>query len=288
MAYEFIKYEQDGPIVTITINRPERMNAIHHYTSAELSDAWHTFRDDDSAWIGVLTGAGDRAFSAGNDLKFQAETVAKKGVMRFPPVAGGFGGTTADFECWKPLIAAVNGFALGGGLELALACDIIIASENAKLGLPEPTVGLIAGAGGVHRLPRRIPYHIAMGFMFTAKHVGAAEAHRWGLVNEVVPQDGADGRRQALDRRDPAVLAPGHPRDEGSRHPRPRHERGGGDRPHLPGDGGDDLLGGLHRGAAGLLGEASAAVEGSLSSARTSGASPSDPSPPMRRLRTTT
>ena len=189
MAYEFIKYEQDGPVVTITLNRPERMNAIHHYTSAELSDAWHTFRDDDSAWIGVLTGAGDRAFSAGNDLKFQAETVAEKGVMRFPPVRGGFGGMTGDFECWKPMIAAVNGFALGGGLELALACDIIVASENAKLGLPEPTVGLIAGAGGVHRLPRQIPYHIAMGFMFTAKHVSAAEAHRWGLVNEVVPQD---------------------------------------------------------------------------------------------------
>ena len=188
MAYEFIKYEQDGPIVTVTINRPERMNAIHHYTSVELSDAWHRFRDDDSAWIGVLTGAGERAFSAGNDLKFQAETVAEKGSMRFPPVPGGFGGTTGEFQCWKPLIAAVNGFALGGGLELALACDIIIASENAKLGLPEPTVGLIAGAGGVHRLPRQIPHHIAMGYMFTAKHVPAEEAHRWGLVNEVVPQ----------------------------------------------------------------------------------------------------
>ena len=165
------------------------MNAIHHPTSLELSQAWRTFRDDDSAWIGVLTGAGDRAFSAGNDLKFQAETVAKKGSMRFPPVEGGFGGITGDFQCWKPMIAAVNGFALGGGLELALACDIIIASDNAKLGLPEPTVGLMAGAGGVHRLPRQIPYHIAMGFMFTAKHVSAEEAHRWGLVNEVVPQD---------------------------------------------------------------------------------------------------
>ena len=188
MAFEFITYEQDGPVVTITLNRPERMNAIHYDTSKELSQAWRTFRDDDSAWIGVLTGAGDRAFSAGNDLKFQAETVAKQGAMRFPPVEGGFGGITGQFECWKPMIAAVNGFALGGGLELALACDIIIASDNAKLGLPEPTVGLMAGAGGVHRLPRQIPHHIAMGFMFTAKHISAEEAHRWGLVNEVVPQ----------------------------------------------------------------------------------------------------
>ena len=188
MAYEFITYEKEGRIVTITINRPERMNSIHPPTTAELADAWNTFRDDDEAWVGILTGAGDRAFSAGNDLKYTAEMNASGERLRFPPVAGGFGGNTADFTCWKPMIAAVNGYALGGGFEMALACDIIVAAETARFGLPEPSVGLIAGAGGVHRLPRQMPLKIAMGYMLTAKHMTAQDAHRWGIVNEVVPQ----------------------------------------------------------------------------------------------------
>ncbi len=188
MAYEFINYEQDGNIVTITINRPERMNSIHPPTTIELNDAWSTFKNDDSAWIAILTGAGERAFSAGNDLKYTAETSrGEHGGERFAPVPGGFGGITADFECWKPMIAAVNGFALGGGCEMALACDIIVAADHARLGLPEPRVGLLAGAGGVHRLPRHIPLKVAMGHMLTAKHMTAQDALRWGLVNEVVP-----------------------------------------------------------------------------------------------------
>ena len=189
MAYEFITYEQDERIVTITINRPERMNSIHPPTTAELADAWNTFANDDDAWIAILTGAGSRAFSAGNDLKYTAEMSREANPPRFAPVAGGFGGITADFDCPKPMIAAVNGFALGGGCEMAMACDIIVAAEHAVLGLPEPKVGLMAGAGGVHRMPRHIPLKIAMGFMLTGKHVPAAEAHRWGLVNEVVPAD---------------------------------------------------------------------------------------------------
>jgi len=100
---------------------------------------------------------------------------------------GGFAGITARFDITKPIIAAVNGFALGGGCEIALACDIIVAADHARLGLPEPRVGLMAGAGGVHRLPRHIPLKIAMGMILTGKHLSAAEAHRWGLVNEVVP-----------------------------------------------------------------------------------------------------
>jgi enoyl-CoA hydratase/carnithine racemase len=187
--YEFIRYEQDERIVTITINRPERMNSIHPPTTAELAHAWNTFKDDDDAWIAILTGAGTRAFSAGNDLKFTAEQGRSDNPMRFPPEPGGFGGITADFDCPKPMIAAVNGFALGGGCEMAMACDIIIAAEHAVLGLPEPKVGLMAGAGGVHRLPRHIPLKIAMGFMLTARHVPAPEAHAWGLVNEVVPAE---------------------------------------------------------------------------------------------------
>ena len=105
----------------------------------------------------------------------------------FAPVRGGFGGITADWECPKPMIAAVNGFALGGGCEMAMACDIIIAADHARLGLPEPRVGLMAGAGGVHRLPRHIPLKIAMGYMLTGNHIPAPIAHQWGLVNEVVP-----------------------------------------------------------------------------------------------------
>src|SRR5262245_63179803 len=99
----------------------------------------------------------------------------------------GFGGLTNRTQCWKPIIAAVNGYALGGGFEMALACDIIIAADHAHLGLPEPRVGLMAGAGGVHRLPRMIPTKIAMGYILTGRHMTAQEAHRWGIVNEVVP-----------------------------------------------------------------------------------------------------
>ena len=195
--YEFIKYEQDGNIVTITINRPERMNSIHPPTTAELADAWNTFASDDSAWIGILTGAGTRAFSAGNDLKYTAEMSRVPSSERptFAPEPGGFGGITADFDCPKPMIAAVNGFALGGGCEMAMACDIVVAAEHAVLGLPEPKVGLMAGAGGVHRLPRHIPLKIAMGFMLTGRHVPAPEAHRWETR-----QRGRAGRRPDGDR----------------------------------------------------------------------------------------
>jgi enoyl-CoA hydratase/carnithine racemase len=141
---------------------------------------WEDFAADPELWVAILTGAGDRAFSAGNDLKY----TALHGVPRMP--AGGFGGIVTR-ELWKPLIAAVNGFALGGGLEIALACDIIVAAEHARLGLPEPRVGLMAAAGGVHRLPRHIPLKVAMGMILTGRPVTAPEALRLGLVNEVVP-----------------------------------------------------------------------------------------------------
>ena len=142
------------------------------------------FRDDPDAWVAIITGAGERAFSAGNDLKYTAE----RGRHMRPVDSAPFGGITSDFECWKPIIAAVNGFALGGGLELALACDIIIAAEHAEVGLPEVRVGLVAGAGGVHRLPRHVPLKVAMGMMLTGRRIPAQEAYRIGLVNEVVPQ----------------------------------------------------------------------------------------------------
>src|SRR3972149_6589744 len=110
-----------------------------------------------------------------------------------PSPPGGFGGITDRFQCWKPMIAAVNGFALGGGLEIALACDIIVAAEHARLGLPDPTVALRAGAGGVHRLPRQLPLKLAMGMLLPGRHVTAPEAYRLGLVNEAVHSGGLVG-----------------------------------------------------------------------------------------------
>ena len=181
MRLEFIGYEKRDHVAWITIERPEVMNALHPPANEELSRVWDDFAADQDAWVAVLRGEGDKAFSAGNDLKWTAQ----HGMPRMP--RGGFGGIVNRFDLNKPIIAAVNGFALGGGLELALACDVVIAAEHAKLGLPEPRVGLIAAAGGTHRLPRHIPLKIAMGMMLTAKPITAAEALRFGLVNEVVP-----------------------------------------------------------------------------------------------------
>jgi len=183
MAYEYALYEKKDRIATITLNRPAVMNAIHPPATAELSEIWDDAIADDEVWVIILTGAGDKAFSAGNDLKYTAE----KGAPSGPQPTGGFGGLTKRTDIPKPIIAAINGVALGGGLEMALACDILIAADHARLGLPEPRVGLVAAAGGVHRLPRRMPLSIAMGYILTGKHMTAQEAHRWGIVNEVVP-----------------------------------------------------------------------------------------------------
>jgi enoyl-CoA hydratase/carnithine racemase len=183
MAYEFIKYEKQGRIARITINRPEVMNALHPPANQELSAIWDDFADDPDCWVAILSGAGEKAFSAGNDLKYSAQ----HGMGAVAMGKGGFGGITARFDLFKPVIAAVNGFALGGGFEIALACDVIVAADHARFGLPEPRVGLAALAGGMQRLPRHIPPKIAMGMMLTGKHIIAAEAHQLGIVNEVVP-----------------------------------------------------------------------------------------------------
>ena len=186
MAYEFIKYEKQGHVAKVTINRPEVMNALHPPANAELQAAFDDFAADANAWVAIVTGAGEKAFSAGNDLKYSAQH--GMGAVALP--SGGFAGITARFDLFKPLIAAVNGLALGGGFEIALACDIIVAAETARFGLPEPKVGLAALAGGMQRLPRHIPPKLAMGLMLTGKHILAPEAHRLGIVNEVVaPQD---------------------------------------------------------------------------------------------------
>ena len=170
----------------MTIERPERLNALHPPANQEMYEAFTNFKNDDDAWIAIITGTGERAFSAGNDLRYTAENWHER---ESPIIRAPLGGITSDFNCPKPIIAAVNGYALGGGLELAMACDIIVIADHAEIGLPEPRVGLIAGAGGVHRLPRHIPLKRAMGMLLTAKRISATEAYELGLVNEVVPLD---------------------------------------------------------------------------------------------------
>ncbi|MEO8953535.1 MAG: enoyl-CoA hydratase-related protein [Ktedonobacteraceae bacterium] len=185
MSYQYTIYEKRGHIAYVTINRPEVMNALHYDTSVELSEIFTDFKQDDESWVAIVTGAGNRAFSAGNDLKATAAATARGEKMSDKNVP--FGGITSGFVCSKPIIAAVNGVAVGGGFEIALACDIIIAAEHARFGLPEPRVGLVAGAGGMHRLPQQIPLKQAMGMMLTGKQITAQEAYHMGFVNEVVP-----------------------------------------------------------------------------------------------------
>lgn len=177
----YCKVEDRGRIRIVTINRPEVANALHSEASHELEAVWSDFAANDDLWVGIVTGAGDRAFSAGNDLKVQA--AGKRG----PRPHNGFGGMTHRFDLHKPVIAAVNGFAMGGGFELALACDLIIASENAFFALSEPRVGMMASGGGIQRLPRMIPQKQAMGIILTGRRVPASEGRELGFVNEVVP-----------------------------------------------------------------------------------------------------
>jgi enoyl-CoA hydratase/carnithine racemase len=177
---EFCETSRDGHVLTVTINRPEVMNALHPPANAELAGVWDEFAADPDLWIGIITGAGDRAFSAGNDLKHQASG----GDMSGQP-ASGFAGLTSRFDLDKPVIAAVNGVAMGGGFEIALACDIIIASEQAVFALPEPRVGLAALAGGLQRLPRIIPLKQAMGMILTGRRVPASEGMQLGFVTDV-------------------------------------------------------------------------------------------------------
>jgi len=182
--FENIIYEKKGRIAVITINRPERMNAIDPQTSHELRNAWSDFRDDNEVWVAILTGAGERAFSAGLDLVATAEAFAAGSAPRF---TAPFGGITRDIEIFKPMIAAVNGHCLAGGLEMALCCDIRIAAENATFGVPEVTRAIIPGAGGTQRLPRAIGLAKALELIITGARIDAQEALRYGLVSQVLP-----------------------------------------------------------------------------------------------------
>jgi crotonobetainyl-CoA hydratase len=183
MSHQFIQVERDGHTTLVTLNRPEVMNAVHSPMHFELDEAFNAFAADPEQWVAIVTGAGDRAFSAGNDLKWQAAG----GERRVPP--SGFAGLTSRFDLEKPVIAAVNGVAMGGGFEIALGCDLIIAAENAVFALPEPRVGLAALAGGLHRLPRTIGLKRAMGMILTGRRVSAREGYEMGFVNEVTAKN---------------------------------------------------------------------------------------------------
>jgi len=185
---EAIKYEKKNHIATITFNRPEAMNAMNAVMRKELGEAYVDFRDDIDSWVLIITGAGEKSFSAGMDLKEMAARLAggppPKGTVPPPEPPDLMAG---NIDIWKPIIAAINGVAIGGGLELALACDIRIAAEGARMGLMEPKRGIVPGGKGTIRLPRIVPLGIALEMLLSGDLITAQEALRIGLVNQVVP-----------------------------------------------------------------------------------------------------
>ena len=181
MTLEFCTVVREGGLTIVTLNRPEVMNALHSAAHFELSRVFDDFAADPEQWVAIVTGAGPKAFCTGSDLK----AIARGASNERPPT--GFAGLTSRFDLAKPVIAAVNGAAMGGGFEIALACDLIVASENAVFALPEPRVGLAAVAGGLHRLPQQIGLKHALGLILTGRRIDAREALSLGIVNEVVP-----------------------------------------------------------------------------------------------------
>jgi enoyl-CoA hydratase len=181
MPEQYILVEHEEPIAIATINRPEKLNALNWALVAELADALEALDRDDAIRCIVLTGAGDRAFAAGADIGEMSD----KTPMRM--AAGGFESWERIRRIKKPIIAAVGGYALGGGDELAMHADIIIASEKAKFGQPEILIGVMPGAGGTQRLARTIGKYRAMEICLTGEQVTAQEMHAWGVVNHVVP-----------------------------------------------------------------------------------------------------
>ena len=186
---ETTQFEVKDKVAWITLNRPAAMNSINPELRWQLSEHLNEVENNDNIWLAVITGAGQKAFCAGADLKHRAmeRNATSEQLVKWRQLAQE---TKHIIERWhfkKPLIAMVNGYALGGGLEIAMACDIIVAADHAEFGLPEPRRGLIAGSAGVHRLPRQIGLKPAMGYLLTGRHMSAIRAFQLGLVNEVVP-----------------------------------------------------------------------------------------------------
>lgn len=190
--YEHVLVERLGHLLQVTINRPQASNALLPEANEELAEIFDAYDADPDLWVAIITGAGDKAFCTGNDLKASAT-----GRRMWMPRTG-FGGLTARPGRVKPVIAAVNGYAMGGGFEIALACDLIVADETAQFALSEVRVGLIAGAGGLQRLTRQLSNKRAMELILTGKRIDAAKALDWGLVNRVVPSGTALAGAQAL------------------------------------------------------------------------------------------
>ncbi len=178
-----IDYSKEGKIATFTLNRPQALNAVDPETAEQFVRAFTDFTDDEDLWVGIITGAGNKAFSVGADIeKMLPELKKSSGKTHARPFD-----VMQGLNQWKPIIAAINGAALGGGLEIALLCDLRIASENAIFGMPEVALGLIPGWGGTQRLPRAIPMAKAAELLLIGKPISAQEAFRIGLVNKVVP-----------------------------------------------------------------------------------------------------
>lgn len=185
-----VNYELDGHVARVTIDRPDQLNAVDLATQDRLIAIWDEIERDRTVRVVVLTGSGTRAFCAGADLKSTSDKTGVDYWASLPP--SGFGGIATRTTLDVPVIARVSGYALGGGLEMLLGCDIIIASSNASFGLPEPRVGRLALTGGVTLLSRRIPHVHAMGMLLTGRRIDAAEALEFGLINEVVPPEVLD------------------------------------------------------------------------------------------------
>ncbi len=189
-----VQYEKKDHVAWITLDRPEVLNAMDLRMHEELAAVWDDVEIDDDVWIAVLTGAGDRAFSVGQDLRERArldrdDTPPSSFGSRGQP---GWPRLTERFDLSKPVVARVDGYALGGGFELALACDLIVASDRAVFALPEPRLGLVPGAGGAFRLSRQVPLKAAMGYLLTGRRMDARTALDLGLVNQVVPWQDLD------------------------------------------------------------------------------------------------
>ena len=195
---EIVETERVGPVLLITLNRP-KVNAITRALSRDLHAAAQYLQNDPELQVGIITAKGDRVFCAGwdfNEATQEAAETGDTGGEGSSYSAGGFGGITQYWHLKKPLIAAVNGAAIGGGFEIALVADVILMSENAYFELPEMQRGFLPDAGGVQRLPRRIPYNVAMEMILSGRRMLAEEALRWGLVHKVVPV--AELRAEAL------------------------------------------------------------------------------------------
>ena len=250
-----ILYREEDHVAWVTIDRQHVANALDGESEAEMRRIWDDLEGRRDIWAAVLTGAGERVFCAGSDMSASAVTLS--GIdywLQERP--GGFGGIACRRTLDIPVIAAVNGHALGGGLEMVLGCDIVIAAEEARLGLPEPTFGRLPLDGGLYLLSRQLPHHLAMGMLLTARQVPAAEAARYGLVNEGGAAGSTEGGRRLVAGGDPPLRAALTSRDQADDPAERGNSGGAGDPSKAPGTPGGAGVEGRRRGRPRFPGEA--------------------------------